>query len=142
MSKSKYVHSRPHLVISEEDNVDANQTPEVPVAATNQTSEEPIAATSSVATFDMEIEHLRNVAVTPPPTIQAHNTVEGDYRSPDRRDDFTMASPHSISVASLSERMQTHSAASPGADGSQMPDLDTHLLINFARTNVSFLVSL
>ncbi|TKY49548.1 Sister chromatid cohesion 1 protein 3 [Spatholobus suberectus] len=175
ISKSEYVCSRPHLVISEEDHADArmaealsptnqvpeepiaatnqppeesiaatNQTSEEPIAATNQASEEPIAATSPVTAFDMEIEHIRNVAVTPPPTVPAHNVVEGDYMSPDRRDDLTMASPLNGSFASLgtniaSERMQTLDlAASPGGHGSETmrtPDSDTHDLINSVKTD-------
>ncbi|RDX59867.1 Sister chromatid cohesion 1 protein 3, partial [Mucuna pruriens] len=132
-----------------------NQTSEEPIAATDQTSGEPIAAsnptseeliapTSPVTAFDMEIEHQRNVAVTPPPPIPAYNMVEGDYRSPDRRDDFTMTSPLNVSVTSLgtniaSERMQTLDlGVSPGAHGSetmQTPDSDAHHLINSAQTD-------
>ncbi|ESW21067.1 hypothetical protein PHAVU_005G038800 [Phaseolus vulgaris] len=124
----EYVRSRPHLVISEVDDVDgsmaapSNQVPEVPIAEqvtdtnltseepraeqvtdTNLTSEEPIA----VASFDIEVEHARNVAVTPPPTFQEHNVVDDDYRSPDRRDDLTMISLPNIPSAYGSGMMQT-----------------------------------
>jgi len=138
----EYVRSRPHLVISEVDDVDgsmaapSNQVPEVPIAEqvtdtnltseepraeqvtdTNLTSEEPIA----VASFDIEVEHARNVAVTPPPTFQEHNVVDDDYRSPDRRDDLTMISLPNIPSAYGSGMMQT-------------PDSD----INSAATDVRF----
>ncbi|KAL2330871.1 hypothetical protein Fmac_018452 [Flemingia macrophylla] len=140
----------------EEPTAAIDQSPEEPIAATNQpleelivptnqTSEVIIPDTSPVAAFDMEIEHLRNVAVTPLFTVPEHNVVEGDYVSPDRRDDLTtMASPLNTSVASMgtniaSERMQTlNSAASPGAYGSetmQTPDSDAYHMTNSAKTD-------
>ncbi|CAJ1958400.1 unnamed protein product [Sphenostylis stenocarpa] len=131
----------------------ANQITGEPIAATDRISEEPIAATSPGSAFDMEIEHARNVAVTPPPTI--HTVVEDDCRSPDRRDDLTMTSLRNKSVASLgtnvaSERMQTLDlAASPSAYGSetmqttmQTPDSDTNHLINSAATDEFWFLSL
>ncbi|KAK7334781.1 hypothetical protein VNO80_26545 [Phaseolus coccineus] len=128
-----------------------NQTSEEPIAVTEQIYEDPIAATSPVTSFDIEVEHARNVAVTPPPTFQEHNVVDDDYRSPDRRDDLTMTSLPNISVASLgtnisSERMQTIDlAASPSAYGSRMmqtPDSDTHHLINSAATDEFWFLNL
>lgn len=128
-----------------------NQTIEEPIAATNQVTEEIITATSPVTAFDTEVEHARNVAVTPPPTFQAHNVVEDDYTSPSRRDDLTMTSLHNLSVASLgtniaSERMPTLDlGASPSAYGSetmQSPDSYMHHVINSAATDVRFYVLL
>nr|KYP32863.1 Sister chromatid cohesion 1 protein 3 [Cajanus cajan] len=192
ISKSEYVRSRPHLVISEEYQADAsmaetlsptnqppeepiaatiespeepmaatNESPEEPIATTNQpleelvaptdqTSEVPIPDTSPVDAFDMEIEHRRNVAVTPLITVPEHDVVEGDYMSADKRDDLTtMASPPNTPVVFLgtniaSERMQTlHSAGSPSAYGSetmQTPDSDAYHLTDSAKTDVSFKV--
>ncbi|XP_027342226.1 sister chromatid cohesion 1 protein 3 [Abrus precatorius] len=145
ISNSEYVHSRPNLAISEEDHVDARITK--PLSPTNQSPEEPIVATPPVTTSDMEIERLRNVAVSSPPAVPVPDVVEGDYRSPDRRNDFTMASPHklgSISVASLrtnieAETMQTPDlAASPDAhelETMHTLDSDSHLVINSPETN-------
>jgi len=126
-----------------------SQISEEPIAATNQVTEEPITATSPVAAFDVEVEHARNVAVTPPPTFQAHSVVEDDYTSLDRRDDLTMTSLRDLSVASLgtniaSERMPTLDlGASPSAYGSetmQSPDSHMQHLINSAATDVRFQV--
>lgn len=118
LSTSEYVRSRPHLVIPEEDHADAtmagtlsptNQNPEdQPITATDQTSGELIDA-PFVTAFDMEIEHISNVAVTPPPTVPAHNVVEDDYMSADKRNDLTMKTLDlaASSGAHRSENMQT-----------------------------------
>ncbi|KAL2616660.1 hypothetical protein AAZV13_08G140500 [Glycine max] len=113
---------------------------EEPIATTDQTSEEAITATSPVT--DMQVEHNRNVAVTPPATAQAPH--EDDYTSPNRRDCFNMPSSHNISIASLntniaSERMHTLDyAVSPGVHGleaMQTPDSDTHDLMSSDKTD-------
>ncbi|BAT93020.1 hypothetical protein VIGAN_07190500 [Vigna angularis var. angularis] len=128
-----------------------NQTSEEPIGATNQVTEETITATSPVTAFDIEVEHARNVAVTPPPTFQSHNVVEDDYTSPGRRDDLTMTSLRNLSVASLgtniaSERMPTLDlAASPSAYGSetmQSPYSDMHHVINSAATDEFWFLNL
>ncbi|KAL5175825.1 hypothetical protein HKD37_08G021939 [Glycine soja] len=142
LSTSEYVRSRPHLVIPEEDHADAtmagtlsptNQNPEdQPITATDQTSGELIDA-PFVTAFDMEIEHISNVAVTPPPTVPAHNVVEDDYMSADKRNDLTMKTLDlaASSGAHRSENMQTP------AERMQTSDSDTPQLIN--STDVSFL---
>ncbi|RZB97025.1 hypothetical protein D0Y65_020629 [Glycine soja] len=135
LSTSEYVRSRPHLVIPEEDHADAtmagtlsptNQNPEdQPITATDQTSGELIDA-PFVTAFDMEIEHISNVAVTPPPTVPAHNVVEDDYMSADKRNDLTMKTLDlaASSGAHRSENMQTP------AERMQTSDSDTPQLIN------------
>ncbi|KAG5136715.1 hypothetical protein JHK82_021446 [Glycine max] len=135
LSTSEYVRSRPHLVIPEEDHADAtmagtlsptNQNPEdQPITATDQTSGELIDA-PFVTAFDMEIEHISNVAVTPPPTVPAHNVVEDYYMSADKRNDLTMKTLDlaASSGAHRSENMQTP------AERMQTSDSDTPQLIN------------
>jgi len=122
-----------------------NQTSEDPIAVTDQIYDDPLAATSPGTTFDIEVEQARNVAVSPPPTFQAHSVVDDDYRSPDRGDDLTMTSLRNISVLGTdiaSERMQTLDfAASPSAYRSetmQTPDSDMHRVIDSAATEVRF----
>ncbi|KAJ1434385.1 Winged helix DNA-binding domain superfamily [Sesbania bispinosa] len=165
ISKREYICSRPHLVISEHDHADAGITKTPP---TNQIPEEPRAATPPITAPDVEIERLRSIAATPPPTIPAPNVdselnIEGDCRSPVGRGDVTPVSAQklrSVSVSPLrtniaSETMQTPDlAASPGAHGSEMETprtylgdtfqnfglSDTHQLINSAETEeLSFL---
>ncbi|KAK7323269.1 hypothetical protein VNO77_26734 [Canavalia gladiata] len=156
ISKSEYVRSKPHLIISEEDHAARIATM---LSPTSQTPEEPLAVTDPVTASDMEIEQPRNVASTPPPIVLADEVVEGDYRSPDRRDGLSSASH--LNLGSVSETVQTLDlAASPGVRGSetiqtpvsaaspgfhefmtiQTPDFDTHPCNNSAEADeLSFL---
>lgn len=164
ISKRENICSRPHLVISEDDHADAGITATPP---TNQIAEEP--NVTPVIAPDIEIERLRSIAATPPPTMPDHDmdielNIEGDCRSPVRRDDVTPASAQNLRSALVSplrtniasETVQTPDlGTSPGAQGSEMETprtylddtfqnfglSDTHQLINSAGTEVCFEVS-
>lgn len=159
------------MVTSEEDHADAGISRTPP---TNQTREEPRAATSpdAASDLDMEIERLRRNVATPPPTIPVTTTptipahdvynepnIDGDRRSPARRDDMTPVSAQKFKSASVSTvrtnietgTVQTPDLTPPGAPGlvietpifDTFPSSgfsDTHQLINSAETEVSLYV--
>jgi hypothetical protein len=133
--KREYILSKPHLVISEEDHLDA---PEI------------IADPSGVE----DIERWRSDVNTPPPVIPTHSVdtepvIEGTIKSPARRD---VATPTSVS-----ETVEIpHGATSPRAHVSEIGSAstyqdtiihnydipDTNQLINSPEKEVRFNVSL
>jgi hypothetical protein len=94
----EYIHSKPHLVISEENHMD-NASSTSPI---NQVADEPITDAPEVivnASSVEEIEQICSVVNAPPPTILTHSIdtepiIEGTYKSPVRGD---VATPTSVS---------------------------------------------
>ncbi|KAF7835980.1 sister chromatid cohesion 1 protein 3-like [Senna tora] len=110
ISKREYICTKPHLIISEEDQADEEvaRTP-----TTSQIPEEPRAASPPVTacdydmeTHDMEIERLRSIAATPLPTIPDVETevtnIEGNRSSPARQDDMPSVSAQKLRSVSVS----------------------------------------
>ncbi|MCH96596.1 sister chromatid cohesion 1 protein 3-like, partial [Trifolium medium] len=126
--KREYIHSKPHLVISEENHLD-NSTSTSPI---NQVADEPITDAPEIivnASSVEEIEHICSVVNAPPPTIPTHSIdtepiIEGTYKSPVRGD---VATPTSVSETVEIPYGATSPRAHASEVGTPSTDQDTIL---------------